>query len=336
MRDNRHSGESLRVHRGPHGRCRYRGLHGLYEVSGSADASKLVWQRQHGVHHQWTRPIRFDGMRAVSHAYVDDRLFLDGRSEQQTCKSLLRPGCASHGFEPCRRSHAGLSRWGRVPHGTALGPGATPVFPARRPHFRLVARNWRAFHGLRPARRFAGRLRDVGGGTGDRKVSCTDSVAEARPPELPSLVVNASAGGGVPACLRRAAPPQEGGHDRAEHWERGQSVFPFVKCEFSRLGLEVEGGPQAAVHVKGDGGVLVDDAPGAAIAMQANSCAHPEADGPTGGLGSSAHPVKAVAEGKVAAHGDRYIARLIIDWPFPSVEPRLLFLEVRSTMGKRL
>src|ERR1700730_12622501 len=194
MRDEWHAGEPLGVQRGQYGRRRYRGLHGVHEVSGSADAGKLLWQRQHGVHHEWARPIRFDGMRPLSHANVDDGLFLNGSSEPEAGKSLLRPRCSSHGFEPCRWSHAGLSRWGRVPHGTALGPGTTSIFPSRRSHFRPVARDWRTLHGLRPPRRSAGRLRAVGGATGNSKVERAESVAEARHLELPSLVVSALGG----------------------------------------------------------------------------------------------------------------------------------------------
>jgi len=41
-----------------------------------------------------------------------------------------------------------------------------------------------------------------------------------------------------------------------------------------------------------------------------------------------------MAEGEVAAHGNVQIARLIFDWPFPCVEPRLLFFEIHSVMGK--
>src|SRR6266478_2794567 len=54
-----------------------------------------------------------------------------------------------------------------------------------------------------------------------------------------------------------------------------------------------------------------------------------------GRLRSSAQPVEPMAEGKVAAHGNVEIARLTIDWPFPRVEPCLLFLKIDSTMGKR-
>ena len=167
MRDECHAGKPLGVQRGQHGCRRYRGLHGVHEVSGSADAGKLVWQRQYGIHHEWARPVRFHGMRSLSHANVNDGLFLNGRFEPPACESLLRPCCASHGYEPCRWSHAGRRPWGRVPHGTTLGPGTASVFPSRRPHFRSVARNSSTFHGLRATRRSAGWLCAIGGGTGN-------------------------------------------------------------------------------------------------------------------------------------------------------------------------
>ena len=49
-------------------------------------------------------------------------------------------------------------------------------------------------------------------------------------------------------------------------------LFACLKCV--SLGLEVKGGPQAAIHVKGHGRVLVDDSPGARI--KANSVGAPE------------------------------------------------------------
>src|SRR6266853_861267 len=195
MRDECHGGKPFRIQRGEHGRRGHRGVYGVHEVSGSADASKLLWERQHGVHHQWTRTVCFDGMRAVPHADVDDGLFFNDGAKSPAGKSLLGSGRASHGFEPGRWSDAGRSGWRRVPHGTALGAGTAVVFLARRSHFRPVARYSCTFHGLWAARRPAGRLRAVGGATGNREVSRTESIAEAGPAELPSLVVNALEGG---------------------------------------------------------------------------------------------------------------------------------------------
>jgi hypothetical protein len=76
---------------------------------------------------------------------------------------------------------------------------------------------------------------------------------------------------------------------------------------WSALGLEVKGGPQAAIHVKGHGLVLVDDPPGTPLPMQAHRCTHPETDRRSARLGSSAETVEAMAEGEVAAHNDAEI-----------------------------
>src|ERR1700687_2533698 len=51
------------------------------------------------------------------------------------------------------------------------------------------------------------------------------------------------------------------------------------------LGLEIKGGPQAAIHVKGHERVLVNDPPDAPISMQAHCCAHPETDRAAAALG---------------------------------------------------
>src|SRR5258708_21051989 len=68
------------------------------------------------------------------------------------------------------------------------------------------------------------------------------------------------------------------------------------------LGLQVKRGPQAAIHVKGHGRVLVDDPPGSPISLQADRSAHPETNRPSVRLSSSTVPVEAMAEGEVAAH----------------------------------
>ena len=78
----------------------------------------------------------------------------------------------------------------------------------------------------------------------------------------------------------------------------------------------------------------MDDPPDAPISKQAHRCPHPETDRPASRLGSSAKPVEAMAKGEVAADGYAEIARLPIDRPLPRVEPRLLLLEIHSTMGK--
>src|SRR5882762_1214386 len=100
-------------------------------------------------------------MRALSYTNVDDGNFFNGSLEPSASKSVLRPRGASHGFELGRWGHAGRSRWGRIPNRTALGPGATFVFPPRRSHFGPVACDQCTFHGLRAARRSAGRVRAV-------------------------------------------------------------------------------------------------------------------------------------------------------------------------------
>jgi hypothetical protein len=92
------------------------------------------------------------------------------------------------------------------------------------------------------------------------------------------------------------------------------------------LGVEIKGGPQAAIHVKRDGRVLVDDAPSASIPMQAHGCAHSETDRPVRPLRSPAKPVESMAEGEVATDAYPEIARLTIYRSFPCVEPRLLCL----------
>src|SRR5258708_7520317 len=102
-----------------------------------------------------------------------------------------------------------------------------------------------------------------------------------------------------------------------------------------QLGLEVKGGPQGAIHVKGHGGVFVDDPPGAPISIKAHRCAHPKTDWLADALFSPAKAQEAMAEGEVAANGNGEIARLVIDCPLPGVEPSLQFLESHSAMGKR-
>jgi len=93
-----------------------------------------------------------------------------------------------------------------------------------------------------------------------------------------------------------------------------------------QLGLEVKGGPQGAIHVKGHGGVFVDDPPSAPISIQAHRCAHPKTDWLADALFGPAKAQEAMAEGEVDANGNVEIARLLIDWPFPRVEPSLHFL----------
>src|SRR2546426_8208400 len=71
------------------------------------------------------------------------------------------------------------------------------------------------------------------------------------------------------------------------------TLFPYTTLFRSgfcgRSGLEVKGGPQAAIHVKGHGLVLVDDPPDAPISKQADRCPHPETDRPAGRLRSEEH-----------------------------------------------
>src|SRR6267378_4319286 len=61
-----------------------------------------------------------------------------------------------------------------------------------------------------------------------------------------------------------AEPLHEGGDHRAEHGSGGNR-YSICEMQFL-LGLEVKGGPQAPVHVKGHGRVLMDNPPGAPIA----------------------------------------------------------------------
>src|SRR5260370_23445436 len=65
-----------------------------------------------------------------------------------------------------------------------------------------------------------------------------------------------------------------------------------------QLRVEVKGGSQGAVHVKGHGVVLVDNTPDSSILMQADRCAHPETDWPARRLGSSAETIEAAAESR--------------------------------------
>jgi len=119
--------------------------------------------------------------------------------------ALRRPAALSH--QPANLfsrtwlwHHMGSNLADGVTQGTAgpdefrtappLGHGTATVFPARRPHFRPVACDWRALDGLRIAWRSAGWLRAVRGATSNPEVSWAEWVAEAGRPELPSFIVN--------------------------------------------------------------------------------------------------------------------------------------------------